>query len=179
MARQTARGGRTPGRGYPRPDLACAWNFSSLRPFDSIGESGSRWSHEWRCFAGRRAPTPGPRLIDDLGALVSILDGNPNFVSEDMQSGYSVVEMKSATLLAHLHPVIPVILISVGYFRSMSLISPPISVDRIPETVTVCSSLSTSQGLSIPISKLEAVGPRIVTAGSRFSQACRKALTSG
>src|SRR2546428_9669507 len=116
---------------------------------------------------------------DDPGALVSILAGNPNFVSEDMQSRYSVVEMKSATLLPQLHPVIPVILISVGYFRSMSLIIPPISVDRIPETVTLCSSLSTSQGLSIPISKLAAVGPRRVTAGSRFSQACRKALTSG
>src|SRR5213594_2215466 len=108
---------------------------------------------------------------DGLGALVSILDGSPNFVSEDMQSGYSVVEMKSANFLPHLHPVITVILISVGYFTSMSLIIPPISVDRIPETVTVCSSLSTSQGLSISIAKLEAVGPRIVTAGSRFSQA--------
>src|SRR5438552_14907509 len=116
---------------------------------------------------------------DDLGALVSILAGNPNFVSEDMQSRYSVVEMKPATLLPHLHPVIPVILISVGYFRSMSLIIPPISADRIRETVTVCSSLSTSQGLSIPMLKLEALGPRRVTAGSRFSQACRKALTSG
>src|SRR5437773_7133906 len=108
---------------------------------------------------------------EQLGALHSILELIPNYVSEDMQSIYSVVEMKSATFLPHLHPVIPVILISVGYFRSMSLIIPPISVDRIPETVTVCSSLSTSQGLSIPISKLEAVGPRIVTAGSRFSQA--------
>src|SRR6476619_15523 len=88
---------------------------------------------------------------DNLGALVSILDGNPNFVSEDMQSRYSVVEMKSSTLLPHVHPVIPVILISVAYFRSISLIIPPISLDRIPETVTVCSSLSTSQGLSIPI----------------------------
>src|SRR5262245_59505443 len=108
---------------------------------------------------------------DDLGALISILGGNPNFVSKDMQCRYSVVAMKSATLLPHLHPVIPVILISVGYFRSMSLIIPPISVDRIPETVTLCSSLSTSQGLSIPISKLEAVGPTRVTAGSRLSQA--------
>src|SRR5215510_144104 len=116
---------------------------------------------------------------DDLGGLVSILVANPNFISEDMQSRYSVVEMKSPTLLAHLHPVIPVILISVGYFRSISLIIPPISVVRIPETVTVCSSLSTSQGLSIPISKLEAVGPTRVTIGSRSSQACRNALTSG
>src|ERR1051326_5342391 len=112
---------------------------------------------------------------DNLGTLVSILHGNPNFVSEDMQSGYSVVEMKSSALLPHLHPVIPVILISVGYFRSMSLMMPPISVLRIRETVTVCSSLSTSQGLSIPISKLEAVGPRRDTAGSRVSQACRNA----
>src|SRR5262245_51810201 len=116
---------------------------------------------------------------DDFRALVSILRVNSNFVSKDMQSRYSVVEMKSATLLPYLHPVTPVILISVGYFRSMSLIIPPISVDRIPETVTVCSSLSTSQGLSSPISKLEAVGPTIVTAGSRFAQASRKALTSG
>src|SRR5216117_3667316 len=113
---------------------------------------------------------------DDLGAFISILAGNPNFVSEDMQSRYSVVEMKAATLLPHLHPVIPVILISVGYFRSMSLIIPPISVDRIPETATVCSSLSTSQGLSIPISKLEAVGPRIVTAGSRFFPSLKKGI---
>src|SRR5262245_18450327 len=116
---------------------------------------------------------------DDLGALVSILAGNLNFISKDMQSRYSVVEMKSSTLLPHVHPVIPVILISVGYFRSISLMIPPISVERIPETVTVCSFLSTSQGLSIPISKLEAVGPRRVTIGIRSSQACRNALTSG
>src|SRR5262245_20702812 len=116
---------------------------------------------------------------DDFRALVSILRVNSNFVSEDMQSRYSVVEMKSPTLLPHLHPVIPVILISVGYFRSMSLIIPPISVDRIRETVTVCSSLSMSQGLSIPISKLAAVGPRRVTSGRWVSKACRKALTSG
>src|SRR5438093_10895620 len=78
---------------------------------------------------------------DALGAPVSILAGNPNFVSEDMQSRYSVVEIKSATLLAQLHPVIPVILISVRYFRSMTLIVPPLSIDRIPAPVTACSSL--------------------------------------
>src|SRR5438874_12905967 len=83
---------------------------------------------------------------DDLGSLILILGWNRNFVSEDMQSSDSVVEMESSTLLPQLHPVAPVILISFGYFISKSRIIPPSSVVTMLETVTVCLFLSTLIG---------------------------------
>src|SRR6266702_1028094 len=95
---------------------------------------------------------------DDFGAFVALRIGNSNFVGKNMQSRYPVVEMKTAALLPEFHPVIPVILISVGYLRSISLMIPSILVVRISDTFTVCSSLSTAIVSSIPRSKLESVG---------------------
>src|SRR5256886_5046205 len=45
------------------PGPACAWNFLSLRPFDSAGASGSRSSRGSDYSQARRAPAPDLRPI--------------------------------------------------------------------------------------------------------------------